>query len=61
MKKATGKISATFEFNSRGKLKMIYLGSRNEEDQKILEYGLSRLLRPGYWGLLKRLFGVRNG
>lgn len=54
--KAKGVISAVFEFSETGGLKAIYLNAENDQDQIVLEKGLSRLLKPEYFGWLKRLF-----
>lgn len=56
IKKAKGRITALFEFSEAGKLMGIFLNSQNDEDQTILEKGLSDLLRPQKFNLLKRLF-----
>ncbi len=54
--KAKAKITALFEFSSMGTLKGIFLNAEDEQDQAVLEKGLSRLFRPNYFHLLKRLF-----
>ena len=56
MKKAKGRITALFEFNQSGDLKAFFLNAENEQDQKVLQRGLSDLLRPGKMGLVRRLF-----
>jgi hypothetical protein len=56
MSKAKGKITALFEFYSTSALKGIFLGAESEEDQKILETGLRRILKPSHFEWLKRLF-----
>ena len=54
--KAKSRISALFEFNSYGALKGIYLNAIDEDDQQVLQKGLSSLLRPEKFSSLKRLF-----
>jgi len=56
MKKAKGRITALFEFNQSGDLKAFFLNAENEQDQKVLQRGLSDLLKPQKFTLLKRLF-----
>jgi len=58
-RKATGKLTALFEFNSYGSLTGIFLNSQSEDDQKILERGLYDLLKPQKFGWIKRLFWKR--
>lgn len=55
-KRARHQISAVFEFSERGNLKAIFLNSSTEEDEKILEGGLSQLLKPQKLNFLKGLF-----
>jgi hypothetical protein len=59
MKKASQKITALFEFNCYGSLTGIFLNSQDDVDQKILERGLSDLLKPQKFGWVKRLFWKR--
>jgi len=54
-RKATGKLTAVFEFNRYGNLKAIYLSSENDQDQAVLVKGLAEILRPNK-SLLKRIF-----
>ena len=56
MKRAREGISALFSFNQQGQLKGVFLNSKNEGDQKVLETGLSDLLKPGKFFLIKKLF-----
>ena len=56
MKKSCEKISALFEFSKTGRLKAIYLNAEGDGDQKVLEKGLTDLLKPQKFSLLKRLF-----
>ena len=58
---AKANITAYFQFNRFGRLIGVFLNAENEEDQKILEKGLFRFLKPGHLNILKRLFGVTNG
>jgi hypothetical protein len=55
-KKAKNPISAVFEFSDLGNLKAIFLNSSTEEDEKILQRGLSQLLKPQKFSYLKGLF-----
>jgi len=51
--KATGKISANFEFNRYGDFTgIVHLNAENEKDQMVLQRGISRLLRR--WNLTLR-------
>jgi hypothetical protein len=54
--KAKSEITAVFQFNPIGDLKAIFLNAENEQDQKVLQRGLSDLLKPQKFTLLKRLF-----
>lgn len=54
--KATRKISALFEFHPNGRLKGVLWNAESEKDQVILQRGLSRLLKPQKFDLLKKLF-----
>jgi hypothetical protein len=56
MKTAKSNITACFQFNRFGRLTGIFLNSENEQDEKILQRGLSDLLKPQKFSLLKRLF-----
>ena len=61
MKKAKEKITALFEFSQSGNLKTIFLNAETEDDEAILQRGLSNLLRPEKMGLIRRVFGVKHG
>jgi hypothetical protein len=54
--KANEKISVLLEFSQAGNLKGIFLNANTEYDQIILQRGLSDLLKPEKFSLLKRLF-----
>ena len=54
--KAKSEITAVFQFNPIGDLKTIFLNAESEQDQKVLQRGLSDLLKPQKFTLLKRLF-----
>jgi len=54
--KAKSEITAVFQFNPIGDLKAIFLNAENENDEAILQRGLSNLLKPQKFTLLKRLF-----
>ena len=54
--KAKSEITAVFQFNPIGGLKTIFLNAESEQDQKVLQRGLSDLLKPQKFTLLKRLF-----
>jgi hypothetical protein len=54
--KARGRISGLFEFNSTGGLKTIFLNAESEQDQKVLQRGLSDLLKPQRFEWIRRLF-----
>ena len=56
IKSARSGISAVFQFNRFGGLTGVFLNSENEADQNILQRGLSNLLKPQKFNLLKRLF-----
>ena len=56
MRKLKNPISAVFEFSDLGNLKAIFLNSSNEDDEKILQRGLSQLLKPQKLGFLRGLF-----
>ena len=56
MKKSSEKITALFEFNDYGHLKGVFLNADNERDQRILEKGLTDLLKAQKLSLLKKLF-----
>lgn len=60
MTKSKNPISAVFEFSELGSLKAIFLNSSSEQDEKILQKGLSQLLKPQKFCYLRRLFR-RNG
>ena len=54
--KAKNRITAVFEFSPNGNLRAVFLNAENENDEAILQHGLSRLLQPQKFTLLKRLF-----
>jgi len=54
--KARGRVTALFEFSQSGNLKSIFLNAETEHDEAILQHGLSNLLKPDKFSLLKRLF-----
>lgn len=54
--KAQGTITAIFEFNPGGYLKTIFLNSRDDRDQIVLQRGIERLLKPSHLSWVKRLF-----
>ncbi len=51
------KITALFEFDNKGNIQAIFLNAGNEKDQATLEKALNRLLDPGHFGWIKKLFG----
>lgn len=55
--KAKSKITALFEFNSTGRLKRVFCNAGSEADQRILQKGLSDLLKPQRFEWVRRLFG----
>ena len=50
------KLTAQFEFTESGHLKAILLSAGSDKDQAMLERALNRLLNPGHFGWIKRLF-----
>jgi len=56
MEKGKGRITALFEFNQSGDLKTIFLNAESEQDQKVLQRGLSDLLKPQRFEWIRRLF-----
>ncbi len=56
MTKSKNPISAVFEFSKLGNVKSIFLNSSTEEDEKILQKGLSQLLKPEKLDFLRGLF-----
>lgn len=55
-KKASAKISVTMEFSSTGYLQSILLNAQNDGDEAILDRALNRLLKPGHFAWVRRLF-----
>jgi len=60
MRKSKGSISALFQFNQFGNLKGVFLNSETEDDQEILQKGLSELLKPAKFSFIRALFQKRN-
>lgn len=54
--KAQERITAVFQFNSSGYLKTIFLNSRDDRDQIVLQRGIERLFKPSHLSWVKRLF-----
>ena len=54
--KAKARISAVFEFSPNGNLRAVFLNAENENDQEVLQRGLSHLLKSEKFNLLRRLF-----
>lgn len=53
---SSAKITANLEFSETGYLKAVYLNAESEGDQATLERALNRLLKPGHFSWIKRLF-----
>jgi len=54
--KAKNRVTAVFEFSPNGNLKAVFLNAENENDQKVLQRGLSDLLKPQRFEWIRRLF-----
>lgn len=57
--RAQRSISAVFQFNQVGEVKRVYLNAENDLDQKVLEKGLQKLIKP--WWFQKFLKRLRHG
>ena len=55
-KKSSAKITVLLEFSETGYLKSVFLNSENDGDQETLECALSRLIKPGHFAWVRRLF-----
>ena len=56
MVKAKNRVTAVFEFSPNGNLKAVFLNAENENDQEVLQRGLSDLLKPQRFEWIRRLF-----
>jgi hypothetical protein len=54
--KAKNRVTAVFEFSPNGNLKAVFLNAENENDQEVLQRGLSDLLKPQRFERIRRLF-----
>ena len=55
-KQSSAKISVTMEFTSTGYLQSILLNAQNDGDEMVLDRALNRLLKPGHFAWVRRLF-----
>lgn len=55
-RESSAKIMANLEFSETGYLKAVYLNAETEGDQATLERALNRLLKPGCFAWIKRIF-----
>jgi hypothetical protein len=56
LKKSSAKITASLEFSDTGYLRAVYLNAETNGDQETLERALSRLIKPGHFSWVRRLF-----
>ncbi len=56
LRKAKATISAQFEFTPSGYLKSVLVNCETTGDQAVVERALVRLIRPGHFGWIRRLF-----
>ncbi len=54
--KPTARISVTMEFTSTGYLKSVLLNAQDDGDEAVLDRALSRLIKPGHFAWVRRLF-----
>jgi hypothetical protein len=55
-KKPSARISVTMEFTSTGYLQSVLLNAQSDGDEAILDRALNRLLKPGHFSWVRRLF-----
>lgn len=56
LKKPSVRISVTMEFTSTGYLQSVLLNAQNDGDEATLDKALNRLLKPGHFSWVRRLF-----
>jgi hypothetical protein len=54
--KTSAKITITLEFTSTGYLKSVLLNAQHDGDEEVLIRALNRLLKPGHFTWVRRLF-----
>lgn len=50
------KITANLEFSETGYLKAVYINAETDGEQAMIERALDRLIKPGHFSWIKRLF-----
>lgn len=56
IKKSSARISVTMEFTSTGYLQSVLLNAQNDGDEAVLDKALNRLIKPGHFAWVRRLF-----
>ncbi len=56
LKKPSARISVTMEFTATGYLQSVLLNAQNDGDEATLDKALNRLIKPGHFSWVRRLF-----
>lgn len=55
-RKSTAQITANLEFSETGYLRAVYLNAKTDGEQETIERALNRLIKPGHFSWIRRLF-----